>query len=272
MNVFTMTCSTTPDGIYGNMLALRTLRTGFPTANITVTDNASCWEARHLFGEMCSRYGYTFRTIDIRIRHHEFIEDVVATTTGPLAIVDPDCVFWEDCEPLVKAEPGVLLRGRLFPALEIIRPNILRKIVVPRLHTSFLAIPDAQKLYVTLAATGTPAIWQQHLLRITGPDTNVLQDTGARVYELLGTQAQPFREAELDRYDHYINGTTGGPVALTTYPDVWDCTADYQHLKGAWKIQEESFSSYQVSEEWERRKTQPREFIATCTDRGMVEE
>ena len=90
---------------YGTQLVFKTLRIGFPNADITVVDNASLPTARVEIKAMAQETGCRFEQIESHcIQHYEFIQNTIrkaandTTVNGPLIFIDPDVCFWSSCE------------------------------------------------------------------------------------------------------------------------------------------------------------------------------
>ncbi|MBC7961412.1 MAG: hypothetical protein H7Y05_00540 [Steroidobacteraceae bacterium] len=267
MKIFTLTYCPTPDQLYGNLLALKTLRTGFPTAEINIIDNCSCPQALQQFKLLSDQHGYNLIEAARAVPHDEFISRVIGFSQEPCTIVDPDIIFWEDCESLLTPGiPGVLMRGRLIPALAreagrhaicapLIHHSFMHAICAPRIHPSFMVIPDPQRLHqcllTALGAVTNP--WRGKEIMRHG--AAVAYDTGARIYEALHHQFLPFSAGEMDRYDHLFFGTHLSSVISGGYygagvrgaivaPHAQAYAGNYSALKGIWRQQQERFNRH----------------------------
>lgn len=258
MRVYVLTFCPGTDVLYGNLPALRTLRTGFPTAEIVVIDNRSCAKATDLFKALCVQNGYTFRQLKERVHHDEYLQWVTSAEQGPVAIVDPDVIFWENCEQLLAATPSdTLLKGRLIPAMRSATPEQTH--IAPRLHPSFLCIPDCGLLHKEISITlgtgvnvhGGDSVtpWRHGVMR--GPGAWVAYDTGAIIYEALRIRCLPFTELELNRYDHLFFGSHISKLSVCGYGSevvqqahrvhAVAKTGRYSVLKGVWRQQQQYF-------------------------------
>ena len=203
MNLFILTWCQDEETLYGNLLTAQTLRIGFPTANVTVVDNASIPSAREKIKQTYEREGCKFIQLDTEIPHHQFIGDVIAHYPGDnVAFLDPDLVFWGNMEEL--DYPG-LLNGRLIPNFY---DNFTRTKTVERLHTSLIVIPDLATLRAYLQKTRMhhfeAAYVAPTMIKMDG--VWYRWDTMATMYGELKDFCHVFGE-ELDMYDHLFCGS-----------------------------------------------------------------
>lgn len=254
MTIYILTYCPMPQQLYGNLLALRTARTGFPNSEIIVTDNCSCPEGREIFQKLCIEHNYEYRQIDTKgYHHHEYIQDTIDRASGPIALVDPDVVFWSSCEHFLDDVSiyDIRLKGMYYPTHYMVFP-VGAVLAQPRLHTSFLCLSDAQEVNYLLKPLkeqyGNP--WCP-----TGnPDTllRAHYDCGSLVYKHLQDFHQPFTDQELDCYDHLrcgthldvaIANTEKANIVLTdnllVYVHQVALEGDYSKLKGIWRKQQE---------------------------------
>jgi hypothetical protein len=239
MTVYILTYAPTTNQIYGNLLALRTGRTGFPTANIIVTDNASCSEAREIFQQLCVQHGYQYQQLDPQVTLHDYLQTTIDQATGPIVIAHPDCIFWANIEYF--NDSAHCVKGRLQPSM-FIKLAAGKTLCTARLHTSLLFIRDAQEYNQLLEPLktkyGNP--WAN---RYTKKPIKKFYDTGCVVYEKLKQHHTPFTEDELDHFDHLLFGThfsgavhAGG--CIVGLPHHFAKIDDYEKLRGLWEGQE----------------------------------
>lgn len=225
-------------------LVFRTIRTGFPTADIVVRDNDSIpefvEELRQLTESVGGRYYHQRRG-----EHGEFIAEVVAAADGPIVFVDTDMIFWASCEDLA-FPPGALYAGRLLDAMDECGARM-----AARIHPSFFWVPDPPALRAAIA--GLPAQRLGYLRPFQGytvadeNDRLLCFDTCASLYSFLPERAYAFTATELDRYDHLFCGTlldtldamgmTPEAKALIRRSSAAAHTAP-ETLRGLWKKQE----------------------------------
>ena len=124
-----LTCNRqdTPESLWGNTLTLKSIRTGFPTADVEVWDNASDFGVADIEA-LAVAAGVRFVPMDKRIEHWQWLDQMVRSTRGELVIVDPDVVFWKEFQR--PCGPGALMSGRYVAE----NGGYLAK-TPPRLHT-----------------------------------------------------------------------------------------------------------------------------------------
>ena len=243
-----LTCNRqdTPESLWGNTLTLKTIRTGFPTADVEVWDNSSDFGVADIEA-LAVAAGARFVPMDKRIEHWQWLDQMVRSTRGELVIVDPDVVFWKEFQR--PCGPGALMSGRYVAE----NGGYLAK-TPPRLHTSLLFIPDAQALCIAIDEVARHTYdfrgWQPCAWRENGRMVHV--DTGAAVFASLGYgKCVAFDEEVLDTYDHMVSGTAldwwekaekAGHVRRDVLAAMRDAhqraRADISSVKGLWREQE----------------------------------
>lgn len=237
-----------PAAVYGSVLTFKTLRVGFPTAAVTVIDNASAPAARPEIRAAAESCGARFIQLDRQVAHEDFIADVILRhPSGPVAILDPDLCFWRNVENWSFGD--ALVAGRLIPEY---RCEYARAVTHARLHTSFLWVPDIDRL----RATVLPIAQERREWRPISPSMFMLNgewhryDTAASLYAVLGDKARAFTAAELDSYDHLFVGSHLSVVGPTLAPDDFAHLAsvhgsvkagNVEALRGEWKRQQTFF-------------------------------
>ncbi len=208
--VFVLTYCRDLELFYGTELIFKTLRVGFPNANIVVVDNASLPEARTAIEALAKRNDCLFEQIPAPgVVHHQFIQNTISsvaeigTAEHPLIFLDPDICLWKNCEGF---EFDGLIAGRQISGFH---DEIMQTYSMPRLHTSFMWIPSARKLQ--------DAIWKakarhydfepflSHSSMIGG--TWYRYDTGAGLFAVLSGKVSAFTREHLDFYDHLFCGS-----------------------------------------------------------------
>ena len=229
------------ESLWANLLVFKTIRTGFPDAQIIAHDNASAPEYREPIKDAALSAGAEFHTIDVEVAHWDFIRHVIETTTADdVTFCDPDVVFWDRI-----AEPVAVLSGRLLPAFY---DRFSHCWTHSRLHTSLLQIHGVTELREMLHDVERSGWAQFNALRpfrFVNHDRWEIFDTCAQLYHYLktfwpGSEPHAFTPAELDRYDHLFCGTY-----LNLFPKGVEI-ANYTHklyaegnLRGAWRKQDE---------------------------------
>lgn len=233
--------------LFGNTLVFKTLRTGFPTADIEVWDNASCPEARREIARQATKADARFVMTEGRTTHADWIAQMVrdAPAGEPLVLVDPDVAFWESVEDLTFPD-DTLMAGRLIP-----RMQVWGAIVEPRLHTSLMFFPDPERVRAFLAGLH-PALFDFRPFHgAVYREGEALRhiDTCGPLYSVAKDRCYAFTEKELNRYDHIWMGTS--PDYMREFFDAETCAyvenlhaktrENLENLRGDWKVQEAIF-------------------------------
>jgi hypothetical protein len=251
VRVYIVTWCKQVESLYGTILVFPTLRVGFPTAEINVVDNASLDAVRQLLRSQAEMCGAAFTELTQEKPHHELIEQILESQAEGAAIfVDPDVCFWKSVE---EWRFDALMAGRLLPKYAC---EYTACITHPRLHTSFLWIPDVRSLRDAIRVVRARFFdfhpFRPIMCRLGG----VWQrwDTGASLYAALPERMHPFTARELEAYDHLFCGTHLGEVAAKVRPDYAllfermhkHIRSDHRSLKGAWRIQDDYFASLSI--------------------------
>jgi hypothetical protein len=208
--VFILTFCRRIELFYGTELVFKTLRQGFPSAEIAVVDNASIREAAARVRELAKANDCSFTEIPLPgLPHHEFLEatvERVGQESGerqPLVFIDPDLCLWENCEDL---EFEGVIAGKLCPAFN---DDVLQAVTMPRLHSSFLWIRSAAALLEEIEN-----VKRRHFdfdpfraFSVKMGQLWVRYDTGASLYAALSDRVSLFTEREFARYDHLFCGS-----------------------------------------------------------------
>ncbi len=233
---------------YGTSLVFRTLRVGFPNARVFVTDNASVAAVRSRIGELARQQGCEWTQIDSAIGHDEFIGKTLAATAASrpgrrLVFLDPDVCLWRNCEGF--EFPG-LVAGRFLAAYD---DPIMRCVMMPRIHTSFMWIPDARAL-----AARIEDIRRRHFdfhpflsFSVRLGDAWLRYDTAASLCAAIPEEVSPFTTDHLDHFDHLLCGSHFDLLAPVYPPRVREAMSRIhedarlgriENLKGVWRIQD----------------------------------
>jgi hypothetical protein len=142
MTVATLISATEFDTYEACTLSLDSLRVGFPTAAINVHCQPRCVHKITGNKDMllrCQDIGAEWvYHHDGPIHHADWIHDMINLYPGPLVIVDPDCIFWENCEGF---KFDAAIAGMFVPDHW---NHWSRSIYRSRLHTSFLWIDPSR--------------------------------------------------------------------------------------------------------------------------------
>jgi hypothetical protein len=231
----------------GTLLVFRTLRTGFPTAEVTVIDNASLPEVRPAIRKAAEASGCAYVQRDPEIRHEDYLREVIAGSDGdgPVVLLDPDVIFWEECE---QWRFDRLLAGRMLPEF---LDEFTGCRTLPRLHTSFLWIRDLAVLRERVSALVARYFdFDPFPPRMFAVDGEWYRgDTLAFLCGALPDDVQAFGEHELDAYDHLFCGSHLDlvlpyvPKETQTFLK-WahaEALSDPARLRGLWRRQDEYF-------------------------------
>ncbi len=247
-HVYVVTWCKEIENLYGTTLVFKTLRIGFPTAKLYVIDNASLAAVRPLIQRHSEACDASFTQLTQEIAHHEVIERTLeGQAEGTAVFVDPDVCFWDNAEGW---QFDALIAGRLIPKYAC---EYTGCITHPRLHTSFLWIPEVELLREAIRALRA-RFFDFHPFRpvmFRLDDGWHRWDTGAGLYAALPERLRAFAKGELESYDHLFCGTHLHQVVTKIRPDyalLFDCMhrrvkADHRALKGAWRIQDDYFAS-----------------------------
>jgi hypothetical protein len=254
IDVFVLTYCRNVELLYGTTLLFKTLRVGFPNARVTVADNASLPEARAEIAQLARETECAFEPIDgPGIQHYEFIESKIwQTSVGAgqkrrTVFLDPDICLWQSCEDL---EFDGLIAGTLVSAHD---DPVFKCVAMPRLHSSFLWIPDANRLRETIRMIQTIHIEFRPFAPVSVKlgDVWMRYDTGASLYAAIPEQVNEFSDTHRHRYDHLYCGThydlwephfTGELRAVMDSVHQHAKTGDLAALQGVWREQSRAWS------------------------------
>lgn len=192
------------------------------------------------------------------LEHHTFLaktlHDMASGESAheTLVFIDPDVCFWKSCEDF---SFHALIAGRRTSGFKLEKT---KTITMPRLHTSFLWIPDPKKLMREIWRLRSSHFDFEPFI----PFSFVMDgmwyryDTGASLYAALSHKAESFAEDHLNRYDHIYCGSH-----LDWLSNVYDAETekmmkeihtyakegDLIRLKGIWKKQVQDFSKITVN-------------------------
>jgi len=243
MKVYIITYCTSPESLYGNLLTLGSIRTGFPGAEIIVVHNSVAKECRSQLAEAAEKVGAASRYVE-NVSHASIILQIMSShyaDEDSIVILDPDIIFWEDCSGW---DFGGKLAGRLLPRFF---DEYSGCDTVERIHTSFLWVDNPRRLVNSLIA---PA--KKHFeLKLVEPfmfrlDGKMLRyDTLAGLYHFLPSAMSPFTEEHLDCYDHIFCGTHKAAIkdTFSELTKVHEAVkkGNLGSLRGIWREQQRFF-------------------------------
>lgn len=237
----------------GATLVFKTLRGGFPTADVRVSVMPSA------DGTLWGRISDFARESKAEVRyasldwpHDRWIESLVATEIEPFWIVDPDVVFHDSMETLsMPGEPHLV--GRLEPAWDC---ELTRALHVERLHTCCLWVNPSlvrERMRAQQAAhpCGPFAPEMLGVRQTYVPERGVVRfyDTMAGIYQTIG--GTPFTPEQNARFDHINCGTWLDEAAkgmAKTAPNMRlaheGVYRDPASAKGLWTIQQKWYEHH----------------------------
>jgi hypothetical protein len=206
LHVYILTFCRKADLLHGSTMIFKSLRTGFPTAEITVVDNNSLPDVQQTIGTLATQTGCEYQQLDAHtaISPPSFLRQTIEhASADAIVFLDPDVVFWEAVESWRFAG---LLAGRLIP--KFFDPYT-GCITMPRLHPSFLWVPDVEALRTRLAEIKHTRMDFHPFLPYmfaSGPDWYRF-DTAAALYAAAPAEMVAFGARELNAYDHLFCGS-----------------------------------------------------------------
>jgi len=230
MKVKSLITITNPDLFDNCTLMFRTLRVGFPTAEIEVTDNATIDPThRRRIRELCAASNVDYSYSSHRLHHAEWICNSIELGQGKLIIVDPDTMFWKSCEGPEFDFP-THIAGYHVP---VIYNEFARCVSFERLHTSFLVVKDCealvdatQQLYQPACAEGGEYCpfdpYMPCVKAVRGK--YMFWDSCANLYNMVG--GTHFTETQLECYDH-LNSAGFYDIMLSRVDD--PTSFEHQH-------------------------------------------
>jgi hypothetical protein len=242
--VFCITYCRNPSLYYGTSLIFKTIRLGFPDAEIVIIDNASAFHVDDT-RKLAESVGASFFPLSIERGHQDILADIVYNANVPTAVVDPDIVFWDRAD-----ESKGMLEGRLIP--DFLDPYTGCH-THERLHTSFLKFrPELRDVIADISTSKFD--WDPFvpiMLELNGWHR---WDTMSCLYTSIKHLAKPFDEGDMNKYDHLFCGSHIDLVAgkLQEWGDRFRAlhesarTGDIEALRGAWKLQDTFFNQFSV--------------------------
>lgn len=191
-----------PELLMNCTLVFSSLRIGFPTWQVTVWDNDNTAAVSKYLQKVCKLVGAEYTRTPI-IHHAQWIENQLNSHTKPFVIIDPDTLWWHECESL---NFDSLYAGYYTP---LIWNEFAQCISAPRIHTSFMWFNNPQRLMSAIEERYPNANnrWGEYCP--TNPfmpsvkfinGAAMFWDTCANMYNMV--KAQHFTQNELLRYDH----------------------------------------------------------------------
>ena len=255
-SIYVLPYCTSADSVYGATMTFKTLRVGFPDAEVFVIDNNTCQEAEVELVALAKQNDCRYHRLDQTIKHYTFLSEVVLNPAnhGTVIILDPDMCFWERVDHW---EFDGLLAGRLVPAFY---EEFSGCINLPRLHTSFWWIPDVARLRDRIVdefkrtSLGYLDAFAPFIFKDTGNATWYKFDAGSNLCAAIEQDLVLFGERELNAFDHLLVGSHMELVigSLGAYDQFcmrmthdW-ARHDPSRLRGIWRAQDTYFAQRAV--------------------------
>jgi hypothetical protein len=240
-------------------LVFKTLRVGFPTAEVEVVlngaldyhplEDAADWVGH--VSDAAGSVGCQVRSIS-EITHHEWVEGLIKIKEEPFWILDTDVAFFAPVEHWTFEHP---LAGALIPEFN---DPFLKAVTRSRLHTSLMHIDPvalrpswANYLLAHPRTIYNPPANLVHPLYMPFNGRTYFYDTMSMMYHAFG--GTPFTSQQKDCYMHFHFGTFSDLVLPSMGPDVAAARAavlaDPSLGIGLWRQQEEWFNSRQFVED-----------------------
>lgn len=239
-----------PDLLPAATLVFKTLRVGFPTADVTVWVNGpKHYTEIFIAGEKAGLKAFT----ELTTMHHKWVTYLIEHENEPFWICDTDIVFWDSMEKF--DFDGSALAGRYSPQF---RCQFANAITRPRLHTCLLRIdpvkvreeveaygnhfPDA---YCTPRPSLEDLVYPRYIPTIG--EMSRFSDTCSLLYNSIG--GRWFMKEHLNCYDHLGSATLSDLVA-PHYPEYRMRETQFaifenpQLAKGSWKLQDEFYKKH----------------------------
>lgn len=207
MNVHILATLLVPDRIKNTLLVFRSIRTGFPTAQLMVYGNGiKDVECRNLIQAVAKDAGAQYVNIPMH-SHGQWIENILANEREPFWICDTDVVLFEPVQDWFSGS-SELFAGRYEPEFW---EEWTRTIHVSRLHPSLMWL-NPQPLRAAIRAwPGKHEFFssvqinmiQWHL--VPNRENLMFYDTCAGLHHALG--GLPFSEEQNEAYGHLFCGT-----------------------------------------------------------------
>jgi hypothetical protein len=245
MQLYVLTFCRKIDLLHGSTLIFKTIRTGFPTARVTVVDNNSLPAARSTLQALAAGADCEYRQLSAEssISPQAFLRQTIESAAADtIVFLDPDIVFWETVEDW---RFDGLLAGRLIPKFADPYSGC---ITMPRLHPSFLWVPDVHRLRARLAELKHARMDFHPFLPYMFPSGGRWYrfDTAAALYAAAPAEMVAYGERELNAYDHLFCGSHVDLVLGALHGADREAVErmhrhaqhDHTGLKGIWRAQQ----------------------------------
>lgn len=235
-------------------LVFKTLRVGFPTAEITVKLNG--WTGAERWQNVmraCNDARVDHTRESEPITHHEWVARLIQEENEPFFVLDTDVIFWDNFERF--SFEGAPLAGRYIPQFKCKFANAITK---PRFHTCLLYIdPKIVKkvvgtfgelspdVYCLPRPTIEDLVFPRYIPDIRG--MRYFYDTASLLFQCVS--GVPFNKDELNSFEH-LNSATLSDLVAPCYPEYrmrethFAIYENPQLAKGSWKLQDEFYAKH----------------------------
>lgn len=229
----------------GALLSLRTIRVGFPTLPITVhwvTPSELKFEEIGISINCC--YDKVIQW-GAPTTNDQIIKSLCTTEQKGFAVVDSDCVFFDNCEGF---ETTAQIAGEFIPAFDC---PIAKARTVCRLHTAFLVLSDPPTLRKIISELYKPAFPQFCPFDPFAPVTTfshrrpIFYDSCAILYQAIGGDS--FDGAMLDKFQHLYGGSYAHLLPFPHQKFIDECFETPSKAKGFRNTMNRFFSERKVS-------------------------
>lgn len=220
-------------------LVFKTLRIGFPTAEVVIYGHGLDQECERAISEATARMGFRFVPIPMD-SHGAWIERLLARETGPFWICDTDMIFLRPVEHWFLGSQE-LFAGRLEPEffeqwtqsvhMERLHPSLIWFNPAP-LRAAMRGWPGTQEFFRTV---NLPLIQWSCVPRRGQPP--LFYDTTAGLWHAL--EGKAFTEEQNEAFEHLFCGTYSDQnIAVDLRPTHEAVFRDLNAAKGLWGKQQ----------------------------------
>lgn len=204
INVYILAAVRNPALLEAALLVFKTVRIGFPTADVHIFGNALETFALQELKRASERVGASFAN-GPRVTHDQWIEEMLQGQTGPFWICDTDLVFFDKVESWFGEKETAIFAGRLEPEFH---EEWTRTCHVERLHPALMwfntpLVRQAMRSWMG----GIPSLWhsaQMNLVRQqfipVQAEEPLFYDTAAGLWHAVG--GRPFTAEQNEAFEH----------------------------------------------------------------------
>lgn len=200
-------------------MVFKSLRVGFPTAQVTVWINGGGTVSLPTISDAASSANANV-IVDKETEHHQWIVNLLNSESDPFWIMDSDLCLWENFEQFDFS--GITMAGRFVPQFHC---SFAKAITRPRLHGCLMYL-DPQKIkhavevygmqfpdcYALPRPTLQDLVFPRYIpMRLGLVVRNVFHDTLCLLYQAIG--GKPFTDEQNLAFDHMQSGTLSDIVA-----------------------------------------------------------